>query len=1272
MKKILIVLCSMTVLLSLAATPVLSQWLETTPSEEMKEDHAEDAMKWFYGIRAFGLGYIPQDGWIKAIKQRDALRDKYFGTGKGSTIQSVNASLANANWINVGPINIQSGYLSHSGRINTIVTDPTNDKIAYFGAANGGVWKTTNKGQSWHATSDNAYSLAMGALAIDPTNPSILYAGTGEFSKGVGAFFGAGMLKTTDAGKTWNSAGLGNVGAFSRVIVNPNKPTTVYAAGAGSGGGLYISTDGGSSWTKAAGGLPPGDVTDITYAQFHGNDMIYAGLPSHGVYLSQDGGVSWYNVNPFGASAQMRRIHVAEDPNNWQDVVALSVRFDGSLEGLVQSVDGGNTWNDISSGIGDLFGSNNQGWYDAYVQRDPIDAQKFLVGGISVWRTEDAGSSWADVGLAYQGGIHPDQHAAAFSKNGSDITYVGSDGGIAVSDDRGATYTVNQDSAAITESYGIAIDQVASDLTYTGNQDNGTLAGGRNGEWNVIGGGDGGTVVVDSKDHTKVYYIQPTAWAVYVNDGTNLSSGINTGDSVFWTKPLVQDETNHILYTGSQYLYVLANGTSSWARRSRNLAYPGYISTIAPAGDGKTLLVGTTDGSVWSSTNNGTSFTDRTSGLPGRSVTNIKASPTDVNTYYVTLSGFGASHVLKTTNLGANWKDITGTLPDISCNVIVVDKLHPTNLYVGTDVGVFFSPDDGADWLPYGTGLPNTAVTDMGYHYNNRVLRAGTHGRSMWEAPMATTVSGITTPTVTNIWYTGEAAQIGWYGVTSPVKVEISTDNATTWQTVSASATGNLLSIPTVSYSATENALVRVTSGTDVLQSEAFRIRVRPSGTTLSTFSEQNLYMYDLAYDKDDNVLFATSFSTPPTSPDPKIYKIDPNTGALLGSITTNQTGYFTGIKYDNLTKHLFVHQAIQSTPVVSNILEMTPTGTVVHKWSSPCAYGTGIFTSGDTLFLADRNNNVIHVVSKTNPLSTYPDLALDRKSSFGPRCITLNPATGNLLHTWTDFQGPEATAQLYDSYILNLDRYDGSELSSWFVQDGTNTGTNVRGIELDPRNGGTSIWVTVLNSGNSSKILKIQLSAPPPQPLTTSLISPANGSNKLDTSLVCTWAAASGATQYEFQLATDATFATTILDNSGITKTTATVNGLSSKTTYYWRVRASNTTTTGNWSDIWNFTVKNTNSVFDAGSTDDFFVTNYPNPYTDKTTIKYSIPERSLVSLTVMDLLGREIGTLITNTMDAGTHTVTFDGKSIAEGAYIVRLEAEGHVTTHLMHLVK
>lgn len=1064
-------------LLQLAVGVGYSQWLNA--DEEHGDNGPEKYYEWFYRLRSSGTGTIPDGAYLKALNARDALARNASAKNR---LQSVQTSTVN--WTNIGPYNIATQLGGpHGGRINTIAFDPKDSKIAYFGGANGGVWKTVNSGDSWNPTSDFAPALAMGAIAIDPKNPNIIFAGTGEYARGIGAFFGAGILRSSDAGQTWHPIGLSNVGAFSKIVIHPTNTNIIFASGAGSGGGLYRSTDGGDTWRKLGGGfLPAGDVTDIDLSASETSYVIYAAMPSHGLFRSDDGGDTWESLAQ--SYTQMRRMHVAVNPKDANDVVDLSIRYDGGFEGLQRSTDGGQNWDDISGvfNFNDPFnvGGSYQGWYDAYLARDPNNPDRIVLGGISVWLSEDAGSSWTDVGAAYAGGIHPDQHAAAFNAI-SDKFYAGCDGGIAMSDDRGNNFNVVDDSTAITESYGLAIDQTVDDATYIGTQDNGTLTGSKLGAWEVLGGGDGEKVVVDAVDHNTIYFMRPTSFTVSIYQGgeSDFSTGLITSenDSSGWIKPLVQDETNHILYTGSQNLYIrnLKSG-SSWTRRSRKLASGSgsYITCIGPSGDGTSLMVGTSDGNIWTTTDNGLTFKQST-GLPGRSVLDLAVSPADKQTFFAALSGFGGAHIYHTSDFGVTWAPTATQPPDVSCNKIVIDKTHPNHLYVATDVGVFYSPDAGSNWVPYGTALPNVACFDMAYHYNNRVLRVATHGRSVWEAPMADIPSGITAPNVSSVWYIGEPTTISWYGTSGTVKVELSVDNAATWQTITDAATGSSYTISAVGYPRSSQALVRVTSGAEVLLSQNFRITQRLAGSTLRTFAELPFYMYDLAYDGDDNVLWVTDFN----SSDNKIYKLDPTTGAQLGTISVSGGRDFTGIKYDAISKHLFVNQVRQDNNL-SFIFEIDITGAIIHKWSSPCQYGTGILPIGDTLLLADRNINTIYLVHKTNPGLSYNTFDLsqvaNRRAAFGPRCLALNTKTGDLYHTWTDFQGTQANATLYDSYLLKLSRGDGSELASYFVQEGGNNGTNVRGVEYDPRSNGTEVWVTVLNSGNSSKIMKISL----------------------------------------------------------------------------------------------------------------------------------------------------------------------------------------------------
>lgn len=1073
MKKLLL-LCCVVVLASGAS----AQWLK---KKSPRYDRPEQYEKWFLDLRKQGLGFIPKDARLNALKQRDAMREQYRTSGK-QTQQAGKpiGTLADVSWAAIGPINIEEGALMHAGRVRSIVTHPSDPNIAYLGAAAGGVWKTTNQGGSWYPLSDDAYSLAMGAVALDPSDPNVIYAGTGEANGGIDSYYGVGMLKSTDGGDTWRPSGLEYVGGFSRVIVHPTKPQNIYAAGAHSGGGLYVSNDAGATWRKVSGTLPPGNVTDLSLIIDGSNEVLHAGMPSRGVFRSMDGGQSWELIHAFN---DMRRILLGVDPGNWRDVVAMSVSAAGSLERIDRTTNG-TDWDPIATDItfGGLFGGNNQGWYDAYVHRTPGEPHRIIVGGISVWMTDDGGDRWEDVGRSYQsGGIHPDQHSAAYSAGPNPVLYVTCDGGIAISKDNGVTYDVYQDSLAITQFYGMAIDQTVDDLTYGGTQDNGTLRGGRNADWEPIAGGDGGTVVVDESKPSRVFFVRPgdgNPPSKFDGGETQFATGV-TNDSVGWVKPIVMDQVNKIIYYGTQYLYV-SSGTNfgtRWTKRPKKLATGSYINTIEPMGNGTTLAVGTTDGRVWITLNNGvgtTGFTERTKGLPGRSVSSIKFSPADTNTLYVALSGFGDGHIFKTTDRGVTWKNISGNLPDIPCVALVIDPEHPTNLYVGTDVGVFFSPDDGVNWMPYGNGLPNVGIGDMQYHRGKKVIRVATHGRSMWEAPLADNPSGISTPNIATKWIIGDDVEIAWFGLSpvSPVDIELSLDGGSSWKPLASGVTGSSYTINNLSEAKSSRAVIKITSDGTPILSQNFQILQRIAGATIDVVTEQPFYMYDIAYVPEDDVLWVTNYS----ASDSRIYKINPHTGEQTDEINIGRTE-LTGIKYDSRRQTFFIQQTVTAQDI-SRIFEVSKTGEILRTINSPAVYGTGVFPKGDTLFIADRNNNVIYQAVMGSEGDRYDDILLDRQAAFGPRCISWNPVTNELLHTWTDFQGTEQSATLYDSYLLRFK--DGVETAATFVQEGTNAGTNVRGCEYVPNSDGKAVWVTVLNSGNSSKILKISLEAGP------------------------------------------------------------------------------------------------------------------------------------------------------------------------------------------------
>ncbi|HEY3876388.1 MAG TPA: hypothetical protein VGM92_13010, partial [Candidatus Kapabacteria bacterium] len=1018
---------------------------------EHEEHGIGDAFKFWQQQRTFGLGYIPKNAFQAALQQRGAMR---AASQKGMTIQA-----AQPQWTLIGPSNI-------GGRINAIAINPKNPNTVYAGAANGGVWKTMDAGATWTPLTDQLQSVSMGSLGIDPIDTNIVFAGTGELPTTTDSYGGYGMLRSSDGGHTWSDVGPNNVQAYSRVIVNPIHSNIVYAAAGRTGGGVLRSTDHGLTWNWLAGGLPQNvSVSDLALSMNGDNAVLYAGVVGNGVYLSTDGGDNWTKLDPFSLltnpSPAMTRIALDVDPTNWQNVVVLDVGNqigNDDFGGLVASNDGGQTWTDIGGQFesqGSPFeerpvgAAPPQGWYDVYIKVDPSSGfTRFIMGGVGIATTNDAGASW---NVDYSS-IHVDHHAAEFAPSNPNIVYVGSDGGLFYSPNGGGNFSGGTFPLPITQFYGIAVDQTQPDVTYGGTQDNGSMGGSTDQDWSLIGGGDGTYTLVDPKDSSVILFENPQSFPQGIRNGNqfNVSGGLSTSlDSTVWLDPFAADQKNDILYWGSQRLAYSTTQGKSWKNCTKvfgSASANTTISSIEPFGNGHTVLVGTGGGNVYITHNNGQSFIDLSVGLPGRWISWLTFSPADTNTFYATCMGFGAGHVFKTIDGGKNWRNVSVSLPDIPADALVMDPNNPNVLYLGTDVGVFISPDSGAEWLPYGEGLPNTAAEFLEIHDSDRTLRVGTHGRSIWQVPLEDDVTGIVQPVQRTVWTIGDSGTVQWHGFSNPVSLDLSFDGGATWQNLAKNVSGTVYPISNVVYPTTQNAQVRVSDGTNTLVSALFTIEQQKAGTEIATVAELPYYLYDIAYDKDDNVLWATNFS--PT--EFHIYKIDPDLGTLLDSVlvqsspVANRNG-FTGIKYDPTTKHLFLQEVMGTTDEnwSSNIYEIGTDGSIINQSASPSAYGTGVYVSGPLLLAADRmvpriNEAEFHswesqglAAFSLNPL----DFSSTRVSTtYGPRGLTFDPKLGQYLLAFTDFQG----TNLVRSYLLFLDSSSGQEVNAFSIQEGS------------------------------------------------------------------------------------------------------------------------------------------------------------------------------------------------------------------------------------------
>jgi photosystem II stability/assembly factor-like uncharacterized protein len=639
-----------------------------------------------------------------------------------------------------------------AGRVAALAIDPRNSQVIYAGAAQGGVWKSTNGGTSWSALTDTQCSLAIGALVLDPLNPDIVYAGTGEQNYSGDSFYGCGVLKSTNGGTTWTILGssifdTSTGGARTgRIAIIPDVPPAASSSVllAATTFGLYRSADAGNTWTRVIiAGNPNSQATDVAVHP-RNPTIVYAAFTStgfnvaNGIYKSTDGGVTFPTRLTAGLpTANVGRITFAIAPSGPDTMyVAVHNTSTSGLLGIWRSIDGGTSWTQATAQNANC---GTQCWYDIVIAVDPTNAGIVYFGGVRLFRSADAAETFTNIGNP----IHVDHHAFAFDPVAPSTIYAGSDGGVYRSANSGTAWTSLNANLTITQFYhGLSFTSDGLGML-GGTQDNGTGAFTGGVSWPRVIGGDGGFTAVNPLTGMAYGETQwtppntggPIRAASYTGPFNQLMvNGINRAETGLFIPPLEMDNARpHTLYFGTARVYRTRDDALNWSVIN---ATPGRVSTasasaIAPAqSDSNVVYLGSNDGNVQVTIDGGATWNQRATNLPARFVTDFAVHRSNPNIAYVTFSGFQTPHVWKTTDAGGSWTNISSILPDMPVNGIAL--LPDGSLYVGTDLGAYRSRNDGLSWEPFGNGLPNVAVFDLVYHAPTRTLIAGTHGRSIF------------------------------------------------------------------------------------------------------------------------------------------------------------------------------------------------------------------------------------------------------------------------------------------------------------------------------------------------------------------------------------------------------------------------------------------------------------------------------------------------------------------------------------------------------------
>lgn len=675
-----------------------------------------------------------------------------------------------------------------SGRISAIDAVNNDYRIVYVGSASGGIWKSTNGGTTFEPVFDD-HIQSIGAVAIDQNHPDTVWVGTGEPWTRNSVSIGGGIYKTTNGGDTWKKLGLENTERIARIVVDPDNSDIVYVAAMGhlwgpnEERGVFKTVDGGETWEKVLYVDENTGCADITIDP-RKPETLFAGMwdfrrkpytfrsggPGSGLYKTTDGGENWKKLTNDLPEDSIGRIAVDISSVDTTVIYAL---IESKESALYRSKDNGESWEEMNTtGV-----VKERPFYFCYIVADPVDTNRIYKPGLQLSVSDDGGKTFNSGNiLSFGGSVHSDLHALWINPKNNNDLYLGTDGGLYVSNDKGASWRLVRN-LPLSQFYHVSADMQKPYNVYGGLQDNGSWYGPsaspggiQNADWENVGGGDGFYVFADPEDPNIIYSQSQGGNVNRVYLETNESKTIKpfkdeeTEELRFnWNTPVAFGEKSGAMYIGAQYLFRSYDRGDTWERISPDLTtddpdkqkqdesggvtidntsaenHCTIITINESPMDENIIWVGTDDGNLQVTTDGGNNWTDVTDNVPDLPdctwCSYVEPGRFDKGTVYVTFDGHRnddmTPYVYKSTDYGKSWKSlVTENLPSY-CHVIKQDPVNRDLLFLGTEFGLFVTIDNGSVWSQFTGNLPDVSIRDMVIQKRENDLVLATHGRGI-------------------------------------------------------------------------------------------------------------------------------------------------------------------------------------------------------------------------------------------------------------------------------------------------------------------------------------------------------------------------------------------------------------------------------------------------------------------------------------------------------------------------------------------------------------